>query len=178
MFNSVHMAPGVSVHIWERYEWDTKPKFYPWRYWGQRGENEMRFVQRWKNALLCNKYLFVILQLVVQDDAVGLVGLGPGQGDAVNGAARLVHDGHCGWSCKKHKPVKSAVTTDASARHRFRVRLVQQCRMWRLVPHDAHGLSTANCIIKWSLFYWSLNISVKIQNYQVLHEICDALEKI
>lgn len=46
-------------------------------------------------------YLFIILQFVVQDDAIGLVRLGPGEGDAVHTAAHLVHYRHCGWSCKK-----------------------------------------------------------------------------
>ena len=39
-------------------------------------------------------YLLLVLQLIIQDDAVGLVGLGPREGDAVHGAAHLVHDGH------------------------------------------------------------------------------------
>lgn len=49
------------------------------------------------------QYLLVILQLLVQDDSVGLVGLGPGQDDAVHGAAHLVHDGHSrrGWKRQK-----------------------------------------------------------------------------
>lgn len=68
-----------------------------------------------ENLRRCDRYLFIILQLVVQDDAVGLVGLGPGQGDAVHGAAHLVHDGHGGRSCKKHKRLKPGVSADAAA---------------------------------------------------------------
>ena len=45
-------------------------------------------------------YLLIVLQLVIQDDAIGLVGLGPRQGNAVHGAAHLVHDGHGRWSWK------------------------------------------------------------------------------
>lgn len=41
-----------------------------------------------------HRYLLIVLQLIIQDDAVGLVGLGPREGDAVHGAAHLVHDGH------------------------------------------------------------------------------------
>lgn len=48
-------------------------------------------------------YLLIVLKLIVQDDSVGLVGLRPGQGDAVHGAADLVHDGHSGRSCRKKK---------------------------------------------------------------------------
>lgn len=48
-----------------------------------------------------HRYLLIVLQLIVQDDAVGLVGLGPRQGDAVHGAAHLVHDGHSRWSWKR-----------------------------------------------------------------------------
>lgn len=69
-----------------------------------------------ENPRWCDRYLFIILQLVVQDDAVGLVGLGPGQGDAVHGTAHLVHDGHGGRSCKKHKRLKTGVSADAAAR--------------------------------------------------------------
>lgn len=47
------------------------------------------------------RYLLVVLQLIVQDDAIGLVRLGPRQGDAVHGAAHLVHDGHSRWSWKR-----------------------------------------------------------------------------
>ena len=41
-----------------------------------------------------HRYLLIVLQLIIQDDAVGLVGLGPREGDAVHSAAHLVHDGH------------------------------------------------------------------------------------
>lgn len=40
---------------------------------------------------LHHSYLFIILQLIVQDDSVGLVGLGPREGDAVHSATDLVH---------------------------------------------------------------------------------------
>lgn len=40
------------------------------------------------------QYLLIILQLVIQDDSVGLVRLRPREGNAVHGAADLVHDGH------------------------------------------------------------------------------------
>lgn len=40
------------------------------------------------------QHLLVVLQLVLQDDAVGLVGLGPGQGDAGRASVDLVDDGH------------------------------------------------------------------------------------
>lgn len=52
-----------------------------------------------------NCYLLIVLKFIVQDDSVGLVGLGPGEGDAVHGAADLVHDGHGGRSCEgKEQP--------------------------------------------------------------------------
>lgn len=44
-------------------------------------------------------YLLVVAQLVVQDDAVGLLRLRPRQGEAVHGGADLVHDGNNGGSC-------------------------------------------------------------------------------
>lgn len=40
------------------------------------------------------QYLLVILQLVIQDDSIGLVRLRPREGNAVHGAADLVHDRH------------------------------------------------------------------------------------
>ena len=43
------------------------------------------------------RYLFIVLQLIVKDEAVGLVRLGPGQGYAVRCPGDLVHDGHSGW---------------------------------------------------------------------------------
>lgn len=46
-------------------------------------------------------YLLIILQFIVQNHAVGLVWLGPRQGDAVHGAAHLVHNGHSRWCCKR-----------------------------------------------------------------------------
>lgn len=49
------------------------------------------------------QYLLIILQLIVQDDSIGLVRLGPGQGDAVHGAAHLVHDGHSRGGCKRNR---------------------------------------------------------------------------
>lgn len=51
------------------------------------------------------RYLFITQELVVQDDSIGLVRLGPGEGDAVHSAADLVHDGYCGWSCEETKTV-------------------------------------------------------------------------
>lgn len=62
-------------------------------------------------------YLLIVLQLIVQDDSVGLVGLRPGEGDAVHGAADLVHDGHSGRSCergKKKQTEKNIVLKDRS----------------------------------------------------------------
>lgn len=46
-----------------------------------------------------SSYLLVVAQLVVQDDAVGLLRLWPRQGEAVHGGADLVHDGNNGGSC-------------------------------------------------------------------------------
>lgn len=48
----------------------------------------------------CSSYLLIVTQLVVQDDAVGLVRLWPRQGEAVHGGANLVHDGNNGGSCR------------------------------------------------------------------------------
>lgn len=61
-----------------------------------------------------NGYLLIVLELIVQDDSVGLVRLGPGEGDAVHGAAHLVHDGHSGRSCKRGKKNTSSVLKDQS----------------------------------------------------------------
>lgn len=64
-------------------------------------------------------HLLIVLKLIVQDDSVGLVGLRPGQGDAVHGAADLVHDGHSGRSCKKKKKTHGVLkgpSTDNSQR--------------------------------------------------------------
>lgn len=46
-------------------------------------------------------YLFIILEFIIQDDSVGLVGLGPGEGDAVHGTTDLVHYRHSGRSCEE-----------------------------------------------------------------------------
>lgn len=40
-------------------------------------------------------YLLVVLQLIVQDNAIWLIRLGPGQGDAARTSVDLVDDGHC-----------------------------------------------------------------------------------
>lgn len=47
-----------------------------------------------------SSYLLVVAQLVVQDDAVGLLRLRPRQGETVHGGADLVHDGNNGGSCR------------------------------------------------------------------------------
>lgn len=47
------------------------------------------------SSLTALMYLLVVLQLIVQDNSIGLIGLGPGQSDAVWGSADLVDDGHC-----------------------------------------------------------------------------------
>lgn len=47
-----------------------------------------------------SSYLLVVAQLVVQDDAVGLLRLRPRQGEAVHGGADLVHDRNNGGSCR------------------------------------------------------------------------------
>ncbi len=46
-------------------------------------------------------YLLIILQLVVKYDPIGLIWLGPGESDAVNGATDLMHDRHRRRSWKK-----------------------------------------------------------------------------
>lgn len=59
-------------------------------------------VQAWKAGLFgrCHSsYLLVVAQLIVQDDAVGLLRLWPRQGEAVHGGADLVHDGNNGGRC-------------------------------------------------------------------------------
>lgn len=64
-----------------------------------------------------NYYLLIVLELIVQDDSIGLVRLGPGEGDAVHGAADLVHDGHCGRSCeRKNDNNENSVLNDQSCR--------------------------------------------------------------
>lgn len=61
-------------------------------------------MRAWRiNVLLHHCYLLIILQLIVQDDSVRLVRLGPGEGDAVHSAADLVHYGYCGRSCEETK---------------------------------------------------------------------------
>lgn len=45
-------------------------------------------------------HLLVVAQLIVQDDAVGLLRLRPWQREAVQGGADLVHDGNYGGSCR------------------------------------------------------------------------------
>lgn len=45
-------------------------------------------------------HLLVVAQLIVQDDAVGLLRLRPWQREAVHGGADLVHDGNYGGSCR------------------------------------------------------------------------------
>ena len=66
----------------------------------------MDLVKAWRrNVSLHPGYLFIILQLIVQDDSIRLVRLGPGEGDAVHGATDLVHYGHSGWSCEETKKV-------------------------------------------------------------------------
>lgn len=47
-----------------------------------------------------SSHLLVEAQLVIQDDAVGLLRLRPRQGEAVHGGADLVHDGNDGGSCR------------------------------------------------------------------------------
>lgn len=44
-------------------------------------------------------HLLVVTQLVVEDDAVGLLRLGPREREAVHGGADLVHDGNYRGSC-------------------------------------------------------------------------------
>lgn len=39
-------------------------------------------------------YLLIVAQLIVQDDAIGLLGLWPRQCEAIHGGADLVHDGN------------------------------------------------------------------------------------
>jgi hypothetical protein len=60
------------------------------------GEGRLGRQSQWAHG-----YLLIVLQLVVQDHTVGLVWLGPRQGDAVHSAAHLVHDGHGRWCCKR-----------------------------------------------------------------------------
>lgn len=57
-----------------------------------------------------HRYLLIVLQLIVQDDAVGLVRLGPRQGDAVHRAAHRVHDGHSrrSWKTGQRPRVRSS----------------------------------------------------------------------
>lgn len=43
-------------------------------------------------------HLLIITDLIVQDDAIGLLRLRPWQGDAPHGGTYLVHDGNCGGS--------------------------------------------------------------------------------
>lgn len=44
--------------------------------------------------------LLVVADLIVQDDPVGLLRLGPGQRDAPHRGTHLVHDGHGGGGCR------------------------------------------------------------------------------
>lgn len=60
------------------------------------GEGRLGRQSQWTHG-----YLLIILQFIVQDHAVGLVWLRPRQGDAVHGAAHLVHNGHGRWCCKR-----------------------------------------------------------------------------
>lgn len=55
---------------------------------------------RGKNRRINWSHLLVEAQLVIQDDAVGLLRLRPRQGEAVHGGADLVHDGNYGGSCR------------------------------------------------------------------------------
>lgn len=49
------------------------------------------------DSLTVLTYLLIVLQLIVQDDSIGLIRLGPRQSDGVRGSADLVDDGHCRW---------------------------------------------------------------------------------
>lgn len=49
----------------------------------------------WKGLPTAPMYLLIVLQFIVQDNSIGLIRLGPGQGDAAGGSADLVDDGHC-----------------------------------------------------------------------------------
>ena len=44
--------------------------------------------------------LLIVAQFVVQDDAIGLLRLRPGQRDAPHGGTHLVHDGDSGGCCR------------------------------------------------------------------------------
>lgn len=52
---------------------------------------------------LNSPHLLIVAQLVIQDDAVGLLRLWPRQCEAVHGRADLVHDGNYGGSCRAQR---------------------------------------------------------------------------
>lgn len=92
-----HRFSSFFYHWWLNY----------WSGWGEKGNETqicatMRGVEG-KNVLLCHWYLFIILQLIIQDDSIWLVRLGPGEGDAVHSTTDLVHYGYCWWSCEETK---------------------------------------------------------------------------
>lgn len=64
---------------------------------------------------LASSYLLIVLQLIVQDDTVGLVRLRPGQSDAAGSSAHLMDDGHCWWSWRRE--VKNKGTGGSSWNH-------------------------------------------------------------
>lgn len=61
-------------------------------------------------------YLLIVLQFIVQDDSIGLIGLGPGQCDAVRGSADLVDDGHC-WRYWEENQRRVRVNSERQTGH-------------------------------------------------------------
>lgn len=55
-------------------------------------------------------HLLIVSDLIVQDDAIGLLRLWPWQGDAPHGGADLVHDGNSGRGCGERK--RQGIETD------------------------------------------------------------------
>lgn len=92
-------------------------------------------------------YLLIVLQLIIQDDAIGLIRLRPREGDAVHRPAHLVHDGHRRRGCKrKEASVKSmalqppgreeADLGGSSGRASHPSFPVRSCRAKRLFAHS------------------------------------------
>lgn len=55
-------------------------------------------------------HLLIVSDLIVQDDAIGLLRLWPRQGDAPHGGADLVHDGNSGRGCGERR--RQGIETD------------------------------------------------------------------
>lgn len=121
---TVQSEPGAEVNLFTSSAEETKEQWERWKehrdrtYYQPRGlltdiqdslDSEVVHAASFAYAETETKvtphtaYLLIVAQLIVENDAIGLLWLRPWQCEAIHGGADLVHDVNYGWGCKKQK---------------------------------------------------------------------------